>query len=201
MLRTDYIILRKVPFQESSFVVSGISPDYGRLDFLLKGVRGTGARKFPCIGLFRVLGVEFRENRTSSSLLYMSSYELKRDFDRIACYPENYIRLCGWIQFLLKHTRPMLELHQTYRSFLLALSRLCSPAGGEFQLAAAELVFLYESGFVPDMRENDPKRAAALTALLAYALEESAPEPEFSDEYRRRLIQWIHSLSRYADSV
>ena len=45
--KTFYIILRKIPYQESSLIVSGLSPDFGRLDFLLKGARGTGAKKFP----------------------------------------------------------------------------------------------------------------------------------------------------------
>ena len=45
--KTTYIILRKIPFQDSSLIVSGLSPEFGRLDFLLRGARGTGAKKFP----------------------------------------------------------------------------------------------------------------------------------------------------------
>ena len=44
---TVCLILRHTPFQESSLIVSGISPDAGRLDFLLKGARGLGKKKFP----------------------------------------------------------------------------------------------------------------------------------------------------------
>ena len=199
LLRTDYIILRKVPFQESSLVVSGLSPDFGRLDFLLKGARGSGAKKFPYAGLFRELTVEFRENPSGAGLLYLKSHEPKSNFDRIAEQPENYLRICGWVQFLLKHTRPMLELRQTYDALRLVLSRLCTPEGGEFELAAAELVFLRESGFVPESPE-DPRRAAALEKLLDYALVPTAEVPAFAPEYRTRLIEWIHALGRYADS-
>ena len=39
--KTTYIILRKIPFQDSSLIVSGLSPEFGRLDFLLRGARGT----------------------------------------------------------------------------------------------------------------------------------------------------------------
>ena len=200
LLRTDYIILRKVPFQESSLVVSGISPEYGRLDFLLKGARGAGAKKFPFAGLFRELTVEFRENPSGSGLLYMKNHEPKRNFDAIADYPENYIRICSLIQFLLKHTRPMLELQQTYDALLLALSRLSLPGGGEFQVAAAELIFLRESGFVPEIPEGDLKRSADLEKILHYGLHGDAPEPDFAPEYRLRLIQWVHALRHYADT-
>lgn len=197
--QTDYIILRKVPFQESSMVVSGLSPDYGRLDFLLKGARGSGAKKFPYAGLFRELSVEFRENHGGNGLLYMKSQEPKCNFDSIAEYPENYIRVCTWVQFLLKHTRPMLAVNRTYAALHLALSRL-SAGGGEFQLAAAELVFLHESGFVPDMSVNDPEKENLLERLLDYALAPDSPEPGFSPAFQKKLIQWIHALSKYADS-
>lgn len=200
LLKTRYIILRKIPYQESSLVVSGISPDFGRLDFLLKGARSSGGKKFPYAGLFRELQVEFRENPSGSGLLYMKSHEPLANFDAIASYPENYLLLCDWVQFLLKHTRPMLELHDAYASLLLALSRLTRPGGGEFQLAAAKLVFLQESGFVPNPPPDDTKRAAALESILAYAMDPEQPEPEFSPEYRTRLIRWIGDLCKYADS-
>lgn len=200
LLRTHYIILRKIPYQESSLVVSGLSPDYGRLDFMLKGARSSGGKRFPYAGLFRELYVEFNENPSGSGLLYMKTHEPLTGFDAIAAYPENYLLLCEWVQFLLKHTRPMLELRQSYDALLLALARLSKPGGGEFQLSAAKLVFLRESGFVPDPPENDPQRTAALESILAYAVQEELPEPSFSPAYRARLIQWIRTLCKYADS-
>jgi Recombination protein O N terminal. len=42
--KTSYIILWKIPFQETGLIVSGFSEEYGRLDFLLKGARGSGAK-------------------------------------------------------------------------------------------------------------------------------------------------------------
>ena len=199
LFRTDYIILRKICFQESSLVVSGISPEFGRLDFLLKGARSSGAKKFPYAGLFRELTVEFRDSPSGNGLFHLKSRELKCCFDAIAEYPENYIMLCSWVQFLLKHTRPMLELEQTYRALRLALARLSSTSGGEFQLAAAELVFLRESGWIPEVPAEDLQRIGALEKILSYALDPAFPEPEFTPDYRSRLIRWVHALRRYAD--
>ena len=200
LVRTDYIILRKVPFQESSLVVSGLSPDCGRLDFLLKGARGSGAKKFPYAGLFRELAVEFRENRTGGGLLYLKSHEPKNNFDAIANRPDNYLLICRWVQFLLKHTRPMLELPQTYAALKLALGRLSEVSDGTFPLAAAELVFLHESGFVPEVPAGDSRRAGALQGLLRYALDPAIPMPDFPSDYRGRLMEWIRALSRHVDS-
>lgn len=201
LLQTDYIILRKILFQESSLVVSGLSPDYGRLDFLLKGARGSGSKKFPYAGLFRELVIEFRENSSDSGLFYLRSHEPKNNFDAIANHPELYIKLCEYIQFLLKHTRPMLELPLTYEALATLLRRLSGNSGSEFQLAAAELVFLRESGLVPDVPDGDSGRGAALEKILNYALDPQLPEPDFSPEYISRLIQWVRSLRRYADSL
>ena len=200
LCQTDYIILRKIPFQESSLVVSGISPDYGRLDFLLKGARSSGGKKFPYAGLFRELQVEFRADPVREGLLYMKSHEPKTSFDAVAGYPENYLRLCDWIPFLLKHTRPMLELRETYAALKLALTRLSSPGGSEFQLAAARLVFLRESGYVPEAAANETGQSEVLEKILAYALDPVMPEPDFSPEYRVRLIRWVGDLCRFAES-
>lgn len=199
MLKTDYIILRKTPFQESSLIVNGLSPDYGRLDFLLKGACGTGAKKFPYAGLFRELAIEFRETGGGSNLFYMKSHEPKACYDAIANHPENYLKACDYARFLLKHTHSMLELPLTYRSLTVLLRRLAGPVDGIFPVAAAKLVFLQESGFVPEAGAEDPKRASALESILEYALTEDSPAPPFSEDYRKQLIQWTDALCVYHD--
>ena len=202
MIKTDYIILRKIPYQESSLIVSGISPECGRLDFLLKGARSAGAKKFPFAGLFRCMNVEFRENTGSSTLFYLKSHEPKISFDAIANQPENYIAVCEYSSFLLRHTRPMLELPMTYQALYTLLSRLTSPPDqNSFALAAAKLVFLYESGFVPDETENDPGKRISLEKILDYAMISGAECPDFSEKYKQDLIHWIDSLGKYVSSL
>ena len=84
--KTTYIILRKIPFQDSSLIVSGLSPEFGRLDFLLRGARGTGAKKFPYAELFRELAIEFRPPKLHSpgTMCNLTSHELIASFDSIA---------------------------------------------------------------------------------------------------------------------
>ena len=121
--KTTYIILRKIPFQDSSLIVSGLSPEFGRLDFLLRGARGTGAKKFPYAELFRELTIEFRPPKLHSpgTMCNLTSHELIASFDSIALRIENYLRMCAYAAFLLKHTKPMLEIPGTCR----ALEVLC----------------------------------------------------------------------------
>ena len=42
--KTRYMILRKTPFRDTSLVVAGVSADYGRLDFVLKGARAISTK-------------------------------------------------------------------------------------------------------------------------------------------------------------
>ena len=192
--KSDYIILRKIPFQESSLIVSGLSPAFGRVDFLLKGVRSRHAKKFPYAGLFRVIHVEFHEKQHSSSTLYyLKNHHPLQDFDAIAGNLEHYLAVCDYAAFLLRHTRPMLELPLTFQALLCALSRLCSGKGTLFDLAAAKLVFLYECGFVPEDPSGDSEKT--LNALLDYALNRDTPPPDFREEYKKKLTGWIETLA------
>lgn len=200
--KTSYIILRKIPFQESSLIVSGLSPEFGRLDFLLKGARGTGAKKFPYAELFRELTIEFRPPRTQAdgTLCTMTAHELAASFDAIAARTENYLAMCDYAAFLLKHTRPMLEAPETFHALETLLCRLTGANHPAFPAAAAKLVFLKESGFLPEtFGEDSQRREQILNSILEYAGDPRLPEPDLTPEYQRQLIRWIAELCRYHD--
>ena len=200
--KTFYIILRKIPYQESSLIVSGLSPDFGRLDFLLKGARGTGAKKFPYAELFRELVIEFRPPRLHSSgtLCTLTAHEPAEAFDAIAARTENYLAMCDYAAFLLKHTKPMLEAPETFHALETLLFRLTTAENPEFPLAAAKLMFLHESGFVPEISgTNNLRREQLLESLLEYARDRRLPEPALSADYRQKLMQWIRELCEYHD--
>lgn len=200
--KTTYIILRKIPFQDSSLIVSGLSPEFGRLDFLLRGVRGTGAKKFPYAELFRELAIEFRPPKLHSpgTMCNLTSHELIASFDSIALRIENYLRMCAYAAFLLKHTKPMLEIPGTCRALEVLLSRLTVETEPDFPVAAAKLMFLQESGFVPEaMGTGGFRREQILDSLLEYAVNPECPAPDLTEEYRRKLIRWINELCDYHD--
>ena len=97
---TVCLVLRHTPYQESSLIVSGISPDAGRLDFLLKGARGLGKKKFPELGLFREVSLKYRPPERSSTLFSVREIELRTVFDSIANHTENYLTACDLSAFL-----------------------------------------------------------------------------------------------------
>ncbi len=200
--KTTYIILRKIPFQESGLIVSGLSPEFGRLDFLLKGVRDTGAKKFPYAELFRELSIEFRPPRTHSSgtLCLLTAHEPVASFDAIVNRIGNYLAMCDYAAFLLKHTKPMLEAPETFRALETLLFRLTTAEHPAFPVAAAKLMFLRESGFLPETFDaNDSRRGRILDALLEYAADPRVPEPDLAGDYRNRLIRWVGELCSYHD--
>lgn len=189
-------------YQESSLIVSGLSPDFGRLDFLLKGARGTGAKKFPYAELFRELVIEFRPPRLHSSgtLCTLTAHEPAEAFDAIAARTENYLAMCAFAAFLLKHTKPMLEAPETFHALETLLFRLTTAENPEFPLAAAKLMFLRESGFLPESPGADNLRQERiLESLLKYAADRRMPEPALRAEYREKLMQWIRQLCEYHD--
>ena len=200
--KTTYIILRKIPFQDSSLIVSGLSPEFGRLDFLLRGARGTGAKKFPYAELFRELAIEFRPPKLHSpgTMCNLTSHELIASFDSIALRIENYLRMCAYAAFLLKHTKPMLEIPGTYRALEVLLARLTADTEPDFPVSAAKLMFLQESGFVPEaMGTGGFRQEQILDGLLEYAVSPECPAPDLTEEYRKKLIQWINELCNYHD--
>ncbi len=209
MLKTNYMILRKTPFQESGLIVAGISPVYGRLDFLWKGGRRIGAKKFPEAGLFREFAIEFRDpGNRSGGLLGMSSCEMIGVHDRIAGDLENYLTVCDQASFLLRHSRPMLEMPLAYGAFRNMLLHL---EGGESNCIwrmLVKLAFLYEGGLIPEGRTedwgnehflSDSGRSEVLRRLIAFASGEENGEgiKEFSPGYVRRLSSWVDALCRY----
>lgn len=193
MLKTSFIVLRKTPYQESGLIVAGISPDYGRVDLIVKGARSLGRRKFPIYALFRELALQFREPSGSGGLATPRSAEALASFDGVASNPEAYLAACEFAAFLLKHSRHMLECHASYQAFKTMLSRL---AKAELEprraTTLAKLSFLQEAGLLPDAMDE----RNLLEELLQSALGE-CPPPELSDAYWHKLSGWADALTAY----
>lgn len=188
---TVCLVLRHTPYQESSLIVSGISPDAGRLDFLLKGARGLGKKKFPELGLFREVSLKFRPPERSSTLFSVREIELRTVFDSIANHTENYLTACDLSAFLQANTRPMLETPQTYRAFRILLGNYAAGSAAEPWKMLLKLAFLNENGLVPEPEGTNEEEL--LAHLLAASQGEEEP-PELAPEYLDRLSRWVDSL-------
>jgi hypothetical protein len=129
----------------------------------------------------------------------MTGHEPLGIFDSIALHTENYLKMCDFAGFLLKHTESMLGLPETYLALRTLLVRLMRERNPQFLVSLAKLIFLQESGFLPETDNGDPKREQLLLTLFTCALHPEIPLPELSEQYRNRLNLWIHDLCVYHD--
>ena len=89
---TPVIVLSKTPYRESSLIVVGISPDYGRISLMCSGARKISGTSYVTVDLFRELSVEFTESR--STLKNAREIEILSTNDKLPEYPAHF-RLAG----------------------------------------------------------------------------------------------------------
>lgn len=89
MISTQMIVLAKQPYKEAALLLSGLSPDYGRLNLVANGAQKLSEKKFPAADLFRELEVEFNEEG-ASDLFTAKQLELAAAFDALADNPKHF---------------------------------------------------------------------------------------------------------------
>ncbi len=199
MIATQMIVLAKQPYKESALLLSGLSPDYGRLNLVAHGAQKLSEKKFPAADLFRELDVEFEETG-SGDLFTAKSIELATPFDALADNSKHY-QLAGRIAgFLLNNAVPALPLPLTYDALRCIFEQLTLPDGAserwtmEQCAVVIRITYLYENGLLPE--SEDPKRNEFLENLVAAGVE-SSPLPECAPAYWHTLNQWLASLCEF----
>ena len=207
ILETSFLVLRRTPYAETSLVVAGLSPSQGRMHFLVRGARRTGARRFPIVDLFRLLTVHYRPGR--GELTTWRSADLVRDFDAMA-RNHGVVSVAGWLaRFVLANTHPAVPAPRLFRALAVAFGRLaaCGGGAGALPLEAAcgsavvgcGLVFLDEHGMLPPY-SDDPLRARRIRDLLAEAEGDGCPTCLDADAWNA-LQQWTIALLHYTDCL
>ena len=192
---TPLIVLNRTPYRESSLIVTGISPDYGKLQIVCNGAMKISGTNFPMVDLFRELSVEFTESK--SSLKNAREVELLSAFDKLADFPVNY-RLAGKMSaFLLHNIEEELPLPYTYDSFRSVLSHLSCESPEEerwtpMQCAVVlKTAYLCESGLLP--QSQDERSSAFLENVVAAGIDNSAL-PKCPQNYWAQLNDWLGSI-------
>ena len=202
-IRTPYLILRKTGYSETSLIVAGITPESGRVHFLVRGARRLGRRQFPVVDLFRVLDVVYRAGR--GDLHRWRAAALQEDFARLG---RSFAAFCaaGWLARLaLDNVMPNVPHPRFFTALLCSLRRLSGPVpdadAGLFLLTAAKLgpalVFLEENGSLPVGTGSAPA-AAPTAALLDMALG-AGPVPTLPAATWDRLWDWMLQLLRQSE--
>lgn len=196
MIATQMIVLAKQPYKETSLLLSGLSPDYGRLNLVANGAQKLSEKKFPAADLFRELDVEFNEEG-ASDLFTARQLELTATFDALADNSKHF-QLAGRIGgFLLKNSAPAVPLPLTYDALRCILEQLSLPDGtpGRWTMEQCAVViritYLYENGLLPEA--SSAKEGDFLENLVAAGVE-CSPLPDCNPEYWKTLNRWLSDL-------
>jgi recombinational DNA repair protein (RecF pathway) len=198
---------------ETSLIVSGLSPDFGKLDLLAKGELKLSAKKYPVIDLFREIQASFHENR-NSTLHSITTAELIAEHDNIAEIPENFLLANKLGNFLLSNTQPDLPCPQTSIILGNVLIHLSSSGNEELikrrffgQLwnrlhcsVILKMGFLHENGFMPDTLSNDETQNYEQQLFIEQVIEAGIGDmalPERANKYWLQLDKWLDSICEY----
>jgi DNA repair protein RecO len=196
MISTSVLVLRKTPYSESSIIAATLSPDHGRLDFVIRGAKKITGKKTPQVDLFRELQVDFRMKHSGLQNLY--SCELVNFYDGIALFSENYLKACEIGDFALRNSHPMIPCPEVYSAIKNAFDSLSKSRTDIPWAELVKLVFLDEHGFLPeDLSIAGDSRKTEAVEKLINSIVSGKPLPDFPSKTWRKLADWIDELSRY----
>ena len=195
LLHTQYLVLAKRPYQESALLLSGISPDCGRLELIAHGARKIEGKKMPVADLYRELEIEYQTG--SSELGNLKDAELLMDHAAMAEYPKHFLFAGKAAAFVLENSVPEMPLPLVYDTLRNIFVRLGEPpeTEGTWSMVQCSVLlkstFLYESGLLPEMVSE--KQNAFLEELIDAAVNNSAL-PACPGPYWGSLNQWLNQL-------
>jgi DNA repair protein RecO len=192
---TNFIILRKTPYHETSLIIAGISRQYGRIDLLVKGAKKISSKSLPSIDLFREIEITVNPKKEGLQAIY--SAELISNFDNIAMRKNSYLDACEISKFTLRNSHPMVPTPLMYQAIKTAFQSL-SNSGERLLSPLVKLVFLEEHGLLPELSPEQKSESKVLGELLSAAKGLSS-FPSITPEYMRDIINWIEALCKYND--
>ena len=207
--QTEFLVLRKTAYSETSLVLAGLSADHGQLHFMARGARRWGRRDFPVADLFRILSVTYRPGRGDLPSWHQAA--VVEDLGGVAQGMATYAAAVRLAKFALANAPAGLPAPRFYRALRQALRWLGHAAAGQeddFAPAAtaiaawsgATLAFLAEHGLLPadDSAAFATLAPAPAVAVLA-AAETGAPPPICDPAAWDRLDAWLRVTLARAD--
>lgn len=194
-------MLDKRPYRESALLTSGLSPDYGKMSFVIHGAQKLSEKNFPAADLFRELEVEFEDDGNVAKELYTAkNIDLITNFDAIAENTKAFTMATRIGSFLLKNSVagvPQPYTYDTLRSVLANLAQLdCGHPPWTLLQSSVILktAHLYENGLLPEPRSTE--QSDFLENLVASGIDNS-DLPACPEQYWNSLNLWLNSLIEY----
>ncbi len=203
LIQTDFLVLRKTPFGDTSLIVAGLTPIHGQLHFLARGARRLGKQNFPTVDLFRILNLEYRPGRTD--LHTWKRADTVADFAAVATALPAY-HTAGWLARLaLANTCAEVDCRCLFAATATALERLATAArAGDSRAIPTDaakvgvsLALLHDHGQLPHFAPNSAEQTRL--RLLLEAAVGQRPPPDLPADTWRDLLAWSLSLLAAAD--
>ena len=186
----DFIPLRKVAYGEHSLIFSGLSPEYGRISFLIKGAAVARNRYLPEVELFRLLHLGIVMG--NGDLHRVRTAELLEDFGGVA---QDYggFQAANWIAaFSLGNVQEMLPHPHYFNAVEVALRRLSTRAMAvDAVLTGVCMAFLFEEGWLAHA-VSTPEASSQCRVILEMAA--GNPPPAITPQSWRAQLNWARQL-------
>lgn len=197
-LETDYLVLRTTVYGESGLIVSGVSPEQGKLSFMVHGARRGGRRGGSVFGLFRKLRLSYRPQERE--LQSCDDAELVSDHGSVSSDFGRYTGACWLSQFALQNILPGMSSSYFFDSLDLGFSRLASGVGSVASIeTGVMLVYMQENGVMPLFGEGEERQAAQCQLLLEMAL--GGQIPALREDNWVALRDWAAGVLRGSECV
>jgi DNA repair protein RecO (recombination protein O) len=134
--RTDALVLKTVPYSNTSLIVTFYTEKYGRLTAIAKGAR---RRQHTIEGAIETLslGEAFFYIKKNRSMATLKDYDAFEDFSDIRKSLERFYAACAVIEYLLEGVA---DYESEPELFSLAVSALDAIAKGHFESAVAAFI-------------------------------------------------------------
>ena len=194
ILESEIIILRTHNYSETSLIAKCLSKEYGRLDFMMRGAKKLGAKKFPLTGLFRHLKVNF--TKSNKGLHTLKDIELIKSYDDIASNYSQYSATCYLSEFLINNSIENDIHEEVFQSCINTLDAFTKPAVKQAWISHILLNYLETHGLMPSPETLNSNQLKLIETLLFL---NSSNVPNLSNKQWDEICSWLKQLCRFND--
>lgn len=126
MIQTDFLVLRKIPYSETSLIVAGLSDTQGQLRFIVRGARKIAKKQMPVVDIFRLIHVKYVAGKTD--LHTWRDGELITNFGDVARDFALYETAAWLARFALHHSLEGVECSRFFLALKTGFKRLAEEA-------------------------------------------------------------------------
>ena len=191
---TQFLVLRKTPYDDRTIIIGGLSPELGKLTLKMPAPALHPTRPRPFFDLFQILQVDFLPHGEWGKC---RKFIPLKDFTNIFHRRPHFEAACFLARLTLDNLLPQMPMPAFYQALVTGFQRLAQdPLPPEATLTAAGLTLLNESGLLSPVTLS-PREAAQCQILLQMAAGD--PPPELPPALWTDLWHWTQNQLRQTD--